>query len=265
MCQGANCSELCVLIDRSLESSQVRCEVLRKPERLMPIVNCVLARKRLKEYACQNLDRRRAVKARSFIVEIMQKSGGIWRGGNPPPPPDIYEEALVRSWEWFSEQLCSYEPERASFITWFNQNLRYKILDVTRKQQTEEDRRYQPPETKDDTFDLDLWDRIPIDKLPERILPSDLEYASILYEQLIELVKRDIGGTLHMCYMQQHIHVSCQRLILRILEMKATPPSIPWDQLAGEFEVAREQLRQFYRNKCRPCFKNFLMDNGIYN
>jgi hypothetical protein len=275
MCQGANCSELCVLIDRSLESFQVRREVLRQEERLMQFVNCVLARRRLKERACQNLDRRRAVKARNFIVEIMQYSHRIWRGGSPPPPPGIYEEALVRSWEWFSQNLCSYEPERSSFITWFNYNLNFRILDVTREQQTKAARQYQPPETGEAHFDL-------LERLLERLLENPTAVsndgallidqfvaqpidASLQMDKLIELVQLDLGRTLRNCYMQQHIHVTCQRLILRIWETIDISPSIRWNQLAGEFKVDREQLRQFYRNRCRPCFEKFLRDNKISN
>lgn len=252
MCKGANCSELCLLIDLALESVQVRSELLRQEERLMQIVNCVLARKQLFEYACQNLDCRRAAKARNFIVQIMQYSCRIWRGGSLPPPPDIYQEALTRTWEWFSRKLCSYNPERASFITWFNQNLRYKIWDVTREQQTEVDRRYQPYEPGDDPFDL-----------LEMILPEEEVDVSLLIAQLIELVQRDRGGTLRRCYMHQHLHVTCQQLILCIWKTIDTSPSIPWEQLACKFGVDEEKLMQFHTNRCRPCFRQFLRDNGI--
>jgi len=68
-------------LENALKQPHERRNLLQYPEKLQAIMRDIPARRWLFEQACQTHDRNRAIKARLFIVEIMQYSGQIWRGG----------------------------------------------------------------------------------------------------------------------------------------------------------------------------------------
>ncbi|NJR58186.1 MAG: hypothetical protein HC769_04560 [Cyanobacteria bacterium CRU_2_1] len=219
-----------------------RREILNHREQLREILNCVPARCWLQEQACQKLDRNRSAKTRLFIVEIMQYSGDIWRGGNPPPDPDDYGEALSRTWEWFNARLCScdsekaYNPQLSSFTTWFNMKLRYKLIEVIKEKPDHEG-------------------SAPLEKLAS----SSFDNLTLI-EELLSLVQRDAGGKLRKSHMQNYPHITCQKLMILILQSLDSLPQIPWDHLAQKFEVDKDSLKKFHQGTCRPHFKQFLND-----
>ncbi|MBD1856720.1 MULTISPECIES: hypothetical protein [Leptolyngbya] len=224
------------LLEQALLSSVKQYELLQRLDLLGDILNSIPARRWLFERT-QTSDLHQALKARQLIINIMQKSGKIWRS---EAVPEVYDEAIARTWEWFSNKFQTYDPEKASFVTWFNQKLNYAIRDVAREQQN------QP---------LPLLDSIP-DPQP----PPD---ALIFYEQILDLLKSDPGNTLRNCRMQNHQHVTCQQAILAILQSQSTSAEIPWQALANQFGVERNQLRDFCNHTAFPHFRRFCRHNGI--
>lgn len=250
MCSGNDCDELVLLVDRAIDSLEIRRNLLQTQERLMQIINCEFARRRLFENACQSRDRRRAVKTRQFIIEVIQRR--IWRGGSCPPSPDVYDEALARTWLWFSQKLCFYQPETASFVTWFNSNLRYKILDVIAENQHNQNHTYE-------VIDEDGNLLNPLETFPV----FDAIEDQILLKQILELVQLDADRSLRNCRMQSYQHVNCQKLLLRICEAAIAANSIPLNDLAIEFGVPPTSLRQFYSNRCISCISLFFRNNKL--
>lgn len=78
MCDSAH---LIALLENALRQPKERRNLLQYPEKLQAIMKNIPARRWLFEQACQTHDRNRAIKVRLFIVEIMQYSGQIWKGG----------------------------------------------------------------------------------------------------------------------------------------------------------------------------------------
>ncbi|MCY7320324.1 MAG: hypothetical protein LH660_00590 [Phormidesmis sp. CAN_BIN36] len=72
------------LLEQALLSSTRQRNLLRQPEALGEILNSIPARHWLLEVSRQTNDRNRAIKARSLIILIMQRSGAIWRGSTAP-------------------------------------------------------------------------------------------------------------------------------------------------------------------------------------
>lgn len=182
------------LLEQALLLPRKRHDLLQQQKTVRQILNSVPIRRWLYESACQTSNRNRSIKVRSLIVEIMQYSGNLWR--EPTVSADDYEEALARTWAWFGENFCTYDPERASFMTWFNNKLSWMIQTVIRERTIEQARRYQFPITPD-------GEKSPsIENIPA---PSNLVIESQLFlEQVLELVQRDPGSQLGNCRMQSH-------------------------------------------------------------
>lgn len=235
------------LLEQALLSAAHQRELLQQPEQLGRILNSIALRRWLFDLSRQTVDRHRALKARSLIILIMQYSGKIWRGTTAPQD---YAEALARTWEWFSREYHTYQPEQSSFVTWFNQKLKWAICDVDRERQKRSQREQSLESSEDDSLDV-----------PDPKLPTGT--AEIFYEQIVDLVQRDPGHYLHQCTMQNHIHVTCKKVILAILQFQPASPNIPWDNLARQFEVDSVRLRNFCNSTAFPHFRQFCHLNKI--
>lgn len=242
---------LLLLLEQALSSSVRQRELLKQPETLGKILNTVSARRWIFEVACQTENRHRSTKARALILLIMQHSGKIWRG--QAASIDDYNEAHARTLKWFGENLYRYDPTIASFVTWFNNKLKFVMVDVA-KERIQREQQERSLEFGFDAQTIELAD-------PK---PSAIE-AKIFYEQVIELIKRDPGNTLRNCHMQHHLNVTCQRVILEILQALPISPNIPWEALARQFGVNPASLRSFCKNTAFPHFLRFCQRNGIYH
>ena len=242
-------SRLQSLLEQALFSPTQQRDLLRQPEALGEILNSISARRWLFEVSRQN-DRNRAIKARSLIILIMQHSGAIWRGSTAP---EDYVEALARAWKWFSERLNDYDPTQASFVTWFNNKLKFLILDVIEEKKAREQRE-QPLESGEDAQSIVVPDPRP-----------SVVVAQIFYEQVVDLVQRDPGHNLRRCYMHNNLHVTCQKVISAILQSQPVSPNIPWERLSHQFEVDPVSFRNFCNDTAFPRFRQFCQQHGIYH
>ena len=232
-----------------------RHDLLQQQETVRQILNSVPTRRWLYEAACQTSNRNRSIRVRSLIVEIMQYSGNLWR--EPTVSADDYEEALARTWEWFGRNLCKYDPERASFMTWFNNRLSWTIQTVIRERTIEEKKRYRFSPMPDGE---ESWS---IDDIPD--LPDFITESQLFLEQVLELVQRDPDRQLGNCRMQGHPTITCQAIILSILQSRFTSAKIPWNELAQMFRIEQNQLRNFCRNTAFPCFRSFCRRHNLMN
>lgn len=244
--------QLCNLLEQALRTPRERANLLRQQEKLSQILKSIPARRWLHEQACQTKNGNRAAKARLLIIAIMQDSGKIMQRRSDTAPDD-YDEALARTWEWFSKELHSYDPEQASFVRWFNRTLKWRILDVNNERIRDKQRRYRPPIFSDDE-DVD----------PINLIPSGddaLKDSRLFLEQLLALVERDPGRHLRNCQMREHPNVTCQRVILVILQSYQTSPNVPWNKMTQDFGVDKQRLYCFCRNTAFPNFRQFCQRN----
>ncbi|MCY7320323.1 MAG: hypothetical protein LH660_00585 [Phormidesmis sp. CAN_BIN36] len=85
--------------------------------------------------------------------------------------------------------------------------------------------------------------------------------AQIFYEQIVDLVQGDLDRDLRRCYMHNNLHITCQKVILAILQSQPISPNIPWEMLAHQFEVDPVSFRNFCNDTAFPRFKQFCQQN----
>ena len=242
-----NSARQIALLEEALRHPIKRRELLQQRETLQDILNDIPTRQWLFERLSQVGDRNRAIKARLLLVELMQYSGQIWRGGGSVSS-DAYDEALARTWQWFSEHLHTYDPTAASFITWFNHKLRWMIQDVIREIATEGSRRYNPPgSSKEET-----------DELPLDYPASEPDRWKETLEKWLDLVQVDPEKQLSRRRMQKYPHVNCQTLLLCLLKELGNSEQIDWRVIAQALDVDLRAVRRFHREQCSPCFRHLV-------
>ena len=193
--------------------------------------------------ACQyprgSLERQRQL---TQLVMLAQHSGKLWRGGTADL--DDYEEALQETWLYICHNIETYEPARASVITWINSRLQWKLRHVTEKAIIERNRRMQPMPNADG----EIHD--PIDTLAA---PEPTAAASPVVREIRRWVQRE-RATLLKIHVRDRPDINCQILILYRL-----PPAKTWEQLSQAFGgVAIQTLCNFYNRECKPRLRNFL-------
>jgi DNA-directed RNA polymerase specialized sigma24 family protein len=164
------------------------------------------------------------------IVLAMQRSGKIWRGGGTVSP-EAYAEALQQTWLYFCKHLDRYDPDKAGVITWFNAHLRYRILDVLRRQQTDQSVLVSAVGTEQ----VDPIRQLAAHPEPPPLLENVQQW---IFHQREELWQIHLRG---------RPEVNCAVLLWRRL-----PPPTPWKALSREFGVPVATLSNFYQQKCYP-------------
>jgi hypothetical protein len=167
-------------------------------------------------------------------------------------PPDVYEEALARTWVWFGENFHRYDPEQASFVTWFNNKLKWVIREVIREQAVEQGRRIQSLKDSDGEV-IDLADFLPA---------PDLDRWEETLQEWMDLVQQDSGKQLRNCRMRDYPHINGQTLLLQILTALRDSGEVPWDDLAQGMEVDRTALIKFCKSRCLSCFKALFLNSS---
>ncbi len=237
-----NNSPLISLLQAALNNPIESSRLLQQQKKLQEIMNDIPARQWLFEQACQTDDLHQAKRAKDLIINMMKSSRLIWYGGGISS--DVYSEALSRTWIWFMEHLGQYNPALASFVTWFNQRLRWMIQDLIRERAKEQGRRLSPLANEEDNE----WIYPPA---PE----PDLWHETI--QEWLELVRNN-SHLLINCRMQSHPHVNCQVLLIDILKVLRDSGEFFWDDLAQQYGVEPSALRRFCKTRCFPLFRKLL-------
>ncbi|BCL35250.1 hypothetical protein [Nostoc sp. MS1] len=230
-------------LQAALSNPVAKAKLLQQPQKLQQIMSDIPARQWIFTQACQTDDPKLATQAKNLIIEMMKCSRLIWSGGGNLSP-DIYEEALSRTWEWFNKEMClAYVPEKGSFVTWFNQRLKFRILDVIREQDKEQKRRLHLSTDEED----DEWIYPPAPE-PERWHETIQEW--------LELVKNH--AHLRNCRMQHRPDINCQFLLIHILQKLHSSGEFSWNALAQSYQVEAATLKRFCKMRCFPIFKQLL-------
>lgn len=238
-CNDIIASCLISLLQAALNNPIEKSQLLQKPEKLREIINDIPVRQWLFEQGCLTDQPNRVSQAKDFIVMMMKSSRLIWGGGGKISP-DIYDEALSRTWEWFIKDFGQYQPQKASLITWFNQKLRWNILDVIREKAKEEQRQLN---LSDDEWiyppapELDRWDET--------------------IQEWLDLVQNN-SHFFRDCQMRHYSDVNCQFLLINILQVLRDSGEFSWDILAQNYGVEVSVLKRFCRTRCFRIFKQLL-------
>jgi DNA-directed RNA polymerase specialized sigma24 family protein len=230
-------------LQAALSNPIEKSKLLQQPQKLREIINDIPARQWLFEQACQTSDAKLAIQAKDLISNVIKYSRLIWRGGGNLSS-DIYEEALLHTWELFNKRMClEYKPEKASFVSWFNLKLRYEILNEIRKRAKEDKRRVHLSTDEEDYESI-----YPPAPEPERWHETIQEW--------LELVQNN--SHLRNYRMQNYPAVNCQFLLIHILQTLHTSGEFSWDDLAQKYQVEASALKRFCKMRCFPIFKQLL-------
>lgn len=178
----------------------------------------------------QSLERRRLMHR---IVQQMQCSGKLWRGGGSISP-EGYEEALQKTWLYFCKNIDAYDASQANVVTWFNNHLRWRIKDYNIEQWNDAKKKATTMGKQASDGGLD----------PVELIPAPDEIPPILEEVRRWLATEEPLVTVHL---RRRPDVNCQVLLMRRL-----PPETPWKELSQEFKVPVPTLSNFYQQKCMP-------------
>lgn len=187
---------------------------------------------------------------RNHIFWLMEKSGNIWQGLSYDR--EIYFEALSQTQEWFSKNLERYQPERASFTTWFNMKLKYVIKDVS---QAIGKNRGELDDSEFGIFDTEE------DKTQN---PDAAAYFNQFIEQIHLWMNREKKALCQRC-VPQHPEINCyvileKRLPIKNPDTQLWEPELSFSDLAKIFQVDEPVLRRCYREKCLPMLKRYLTE-----
>ncbi|MBH8571805.1 hypothetical protein I8752_01925 [Nostocaceae cyanobacterium CENA369] len=237
-----NNSPLIGLLQAALNYPIESSRLLQQPKKLQEIMNDIPARQWIFEQACQTDNLNQAKRAKDLIINMMRSSRSIWQGRGILP--DVYSEALSRTWIWFMEHFDEYNPALAGFVTWFNQKLRWIIQDVIQERATEQGRRLNLPADEEDNESI-----YPPAPKPDRWHETIQEW--------LELVGNN-SHQLSNCRMQSHPHVNCHVLLIDILKVLGNSGEFSWDDLAQKYGVELLALKRFCKTRCFPLFRKLL-------
>jgi DNA-directed RNA polymerase specialized sigma24 family protein len=191
-------------------------------------------------YPPNSLERRQRL---TQLVALVQRSGNLWMGGNALK--EDYEEALQQTWLHVCHNIETYNPQQASVMTWINNLLRYKLLDIYRERTREQNRR--TAQWTDETGEL----HASIENLPSP--PDPPRSPSSILNEIRLWVQRE-STPLRRVHVRARPDINCQVLILDRL-----PPAKTWEQLSQEFGgVSIQTLCNFYSRECKPRLRQFL-------
>lgn len=170
-----------------------------------------------------------------YLTQIIRLVGPrLWKFHTP-----YYADALQQTWIYFVKHVCTtYDPSRASVVTWLNSHLRFRHQDLVQAAQKSQNREM--------SLDAELRDpygtTIGVFDIPTR------EYGSLsLLEEIIHAVQTDADGALQRSHIKDHPDANCQALILLRL-----PPETPWKEISARFGIPIPTLSGFYQRHCIP-------------
>jgi|GEM_PF-1356782 len=192
------------------------------------------------------------------IIYKMQQSGEIKRDGN-----EHYEEALQRTWIWFSKNFCKFNPEKAqnpeeaTVIGWFKLNLyNYKLKDVYTEVVKERKRLYNPLSNQDDT-QSDI-----LNNLADHH-PSD---PWLLSREIRQWLKENKPELCRIRLRDRSEDVNCYILLWYRLPQKENDGRVKtWKELEAGFGVSDSTLIDFWNRECFPRLLNFGQSKGWIN
>ncbi len=176
------------------------------------------------------------------IIRQMQQSGKIWRDYRIDA--DQYQEALQRTWVWFCQNLHNYDATQSSLMTWFNGTLQYRIKDVKREAQIQQQQFAVP---YDETIDL-------ISNLPAPPTDEPLQWLTETLDWLQQEQPR-----LQQITIRDRPDLDAYTLIQRRLP---TPHQASWKVLSAQFDISIPTLSSFYRRQCLPLLREFAQAQG---
>jgi len=204
----------------------------------------------------------------SRLILTLQKYRG--RGLAQSSHPD-YLEALNRTWEWFSQNICQFYQNRTEAISrdrllrWINGYLRWRIRDL-----------YIPDDQAPRSLDQPLANSEPETSLMEQDLQRDLtsptlsgldSYIENLHREktqrlglaLEQYITEDPNGKLAGCFPSQYPDCNCQ--ILCMSRCVKEPPD-KFKDLATQLNMPQQKVSNHFYHRCKPLLQEVMTQLG---
>lgn len=181
-------------------------------------------------------------KAINRLLRVLQNSKFTRNKGD-----GIYEEALYKTMFNLSKTVCEkYDPNRGSFLTWFNICLRNQYRDELRAVTRHRSRRKFVRQNNDAEFD-------PLDTVAA---PIDATFLGETWELFVQWIKDDPDNLLKTCHLRNNPKINCQLLAyLKVLSGKEEK------KIADEFGLSRGTISAHWERKCKSLMRQWLEKN----
>jgi len=211
----------------------------------------------------QSLARQRAM---NRLLAKLQKLPGLTKTSHPD-----YPEALDRTWEWVSRDICKFELRsgrsmEAALVTWINGTLYWRIKDLA---PIEDYTQYRLDKTMDSsgeskTTQLDLVSETHLgsptlsglDGHIERLRQQKIQRVAL---DLEDYIYTDPEGTLRQSHPRKHSDCNCQFLSQRLLLKE---PRDRAATLSRELDINYQTLKSHWEKKCKPLLQSIARDLG---
>ena len=161
------------------------------------------------------------------LGRVIEQSGKIWRDSSPD-----YEDALQKTWLYFCRNLSTYDPSKASLITWFNNHLKWRLLDQRLEEQKK--RKTSGGLVNGDGKEIEI--------------PSP-EPEPDLWTFVCTWIKNDPDGKFKAMHIRDRLDVNAQVVCLGRLHGKL------WRDLATELRSSIPTLSSFCQGRCIDLLK----------
>ena len=240
--------ELIKVLQDALSDRPQRAALLQRPDALKEIMNSKVVRgwlfdqwqieQRQIEQQQKEGEQYSPNHVRSLIVDIMRSSRMMLRSASVSQ--DILAEAYSRTWKWFFKNLPQYAPEIASFVTWFNNKLRWKIRDILREEADRQKRE----------MSIDAGDSGKPFELPA---PAPVQWKDTIRDWLDTLETHQAEFCRRR--MRESPQVDCYKTLSQALQNLLETDDESWEAIATQFSIQAPSLQRFCRSRCYPIFK----------
>ncbi|MBE9128198.1 MULTISPECIES: hypothetical protein [unclassified Coleofasciculus] len=217
---------------------------------------------------CENLTVKKWEKRRAInrLLLELQHLPGLLKSSHLD-----YLEALDKTWEWVSRNICRFQLRprlsiQQSLVRWINGYLVWRIRDL-----------YQQADSVHYSLDRPIDDRDAnptnwLEQLPETnseipILSGIDAYIHQLQNQEIQeiywklesYIEQDPEGKLRKCHPRKHPDCNCQLLSQKLLLQS---PPVRLTDISRELGVNYRTLKSHWENKCKPLLQEIAVSLG---
>ncbi len=190
------------------------------------------------------------------IVRVVNEPGRLWRGTQEDR--HYYEDAITNTWIYVCQNLDNYDPNRgASFITWFNSHLKWRLYDLKKDRKWENLTR---PIFRKDINGKKIPTSLEDISSEDGMIETGSPKIPTLGERIRGWVQTDSDRVLRNTIFRKRHEINAQVLILRRLE------DISWATITAEFRLNKAEtkdLPKFFSRRCIPLIrKNFGEEKG---
>ena len=218
---------------------------------------------KVREYPDGSRERRKAMQR--LLIQLQQLPG-LLKSSHPE-----YPDALNRTWEWVSKNICTTFEQRNpsiedSLLKWINGYLKWRIKDLT-YQKTPQYISLDVPVGKDEArkplvdylseTGLNTPNLSGLDGYIESLQREKTQRLGLAVETYI---KQDPHQRLQKCYPRTNPECDCYLLSQR--RFLKEPPDT-FEEIAQELKMKREQVTNHWYGRCKPLLQKIAQDLKI--